>query len=48
MDDQKLEDQKSADVLPFTEKGEVKLVFDHGLRVWMQVFGAFWLWFNTW
>lgn len=22
--------------------------FDGGLQAWAQVFGSFWIWFNTW
>lgn len=40
-------DQKPEDLSSVTQR-DVNPVLDHGYQAWAQIFGAFWLWFNTW
>jgi len=30
------------------QEREKEITYDRGLKAWLQVFGAFFLWFNTW
>lgn len=39
--------EEPEDVLAVQDTKE-DATMDGGLQAWMQVFGAFWIWFNTW